>query len=309
MVDKSITSRLQLRHFHAFVAVCEERHVGRAAARLHLTQPAVSKTLAELEDIVGTRLLDRGRRGAATTANGEEFLPYAVAVLEALGRAGGVVGTRQRAAVETVRLGALPTVTPDLLPAALEQFRLRRPHARVTLQTASNAPLLHQLTTGAVDLVLGRMSDPSAMTGLTFEWLYVEPLAIAVRPGHPLVEEPLASIARVLDYALVVATPGTVPRHMTESYLRAQGAELPPNCLETMDLSLARLLVQRSDAVWFAPAGAVREDVARGQLHRLNVTTSGTEEPVGLLRRREGTLNAATLELVQVLRAAAAERH
>jgi LysR family transcriptional regulator, pca operon transcriptional activator len=306
MDQADLISRVRLRHLHAFVTVCEEGHVGRAAARLRLSQPAVSKTLAELEDIVGTRLVNRGRRGAQPTRQGEEFLPHAMAVLASLGRAAAAMSGERSPAFEAVHVGALPTVAPSLLPAALEELRRRRPDSRVVLQTAANAALLYQLTTGVLDVVVGRMSDPSLMKDLTFEWLHSEPLVLAVRPGHPLAGVALAGVESVLAFPLVVATAGTTPRHNAESFLRARGAALPSARLETLSVSVARLVVQRSDAVWFVPAGAIRDDQARGVLGVLDVPTAGTEEPVGLLRRRDGELNAATQELMQLLRDAAA---
>src|SRR5438132_13892644 len=69
-------SRIRLRHLTCFVVVAQERTLARAAARLHLSQPAVSKTLAELEDLAGRRLVERGRAGTALTPAGEQFLKY-----------------------------------------------------------------------------------------------------------------------------------------------------------------------------------------------------------------------------------------
>src|ERR1700728_5107501 len=84
-------SRIRLRHLTCFVAVAQERTLARAAARLHLSQPAVSKTLAELEDMAGRRLVERGRAGTQLTPAGEEFLRYAVSVTQALESAAAVL--------------------------------------------------------------------------------------------------------------------------------------------------------------------------------------------------------------------------
>src|ERR1700744_1284058 len=83
--------RIRLRHLACFVAVAQERTLARAAARLHLSQPAVSKTLAELEELAGGRLVERGRAGTQLTPAGEEFLRYAVDVTQALDSAAAVL--------------------------------------------------------------------------------------------------------------------------------------------------------------------------------------------------------------------------
>ena len=87
------------------------------------------------------------------------------------------------ARLQRLRIGALPSVAPSLLPAALAALRERLPQVQVQVQTGANAPLLDALRAGELDLVAGRMSDPQLMAGLTFELLYTEPLALVARAG------------------------------------------------------------------------------------------------------------------------------
>jgi LysR family transcriptional regulator, pca operon transcriptional activator len=301
-------SKLRLRHLHCFMAVAQTRSLRKAADKLHLSQPAMSKTLSELEEIVGVRLLERNRQGAQLTRDGEVFLPHAVAVLEALHAGQHAVGNAQASAGETVHVGALPTVAPDLLPFALTAFRERHADARVVIQTAANAPLLRMLAAGELDFVVGRMADPQMMVGLSFELLYVEPLVMAVRSRHPLVADAAPSLSDILRYPFVVSPKGTIPRHNAESYLQSRGLGIPANCTETLSVSVALQIVRHSDAVWFTPAGAVREHVLDRSLVQLAVPTKGTEEPVGLLLRSEGSLAAPAREFIRVLREAAVGR-
>jgi DNA-binding transcriptional LysR family regulator len=301
-------SRVRLRHLDCFVAVAQTRNLGRAAEKMRQTQPAMSKTLTELEEIVGVKLLERNRLGAQLTRDGEVFLEHAVAVLDALNTARMAIGSQQAPKNEAVYIGALPTVAPDLLPPALNAFRSRFPEAKVAVQTAANAALLQMLKAGEIDFALARMADPQMMPGLTFELLYVEPLVLAVRPAHPLAAANAASLADILAYPLVVSPKGTIPRHNTESLLQSHGLKMPSNCMETLTVSLARQVVRQSDAVWFTPIGAVREDFADGALSRLAVSTEGSEEPVGLLQRSEGAPAAPARALIALLRETAASR-
>jgi DNA-binding transcriptional LysR family regulator len=302
------SSRIRLRHLQCFVAVAQEQHLGKAADKLRLSQPAISKTLLELESLVGQRLVERGRFGARLTREGQAFLTHAVSVLDALEGARRATQAGSVAAPQAVYVGALPSVAPDLLPAALARFRKVCPDAKTDIQIAANAPLLDKLQAGEIDFVLGRMADPKMMVGVSFELLYVEPLAVAVRPGHPLLGTGKASLNEVIAYPLVVSTQGTVPRHNTESYLQSHGLRLPANCIETISVSLARLITLQSDAVWIAPAGAVRDDLARQVLQLLPVTSKGTEEPVGLLHRSDASLSPAAIELIKAVREIAAQR-
>src|SRR5690554_4557817 len=152
------------------------------------------------------------------------------------------------------------------------------------------------------------MADPAAVVGLSLELLYVEPLVAVARPDHPLLLEPGPGLHRIVEYPLIVSTRGTVPRHNTESFLRSRGLGLPSNCLETLSVSVARLVAMGTDAVWFTPMGAVREDVLAGALVRFPVVTEGTEEPVGLLRRSDAQLSQCATSLMKMLRETAAKR-
>ena len=306
MID--LSNSLRLRHFTAFLAVSDERHVGRAAERLHLTQPAVSKTLAELETIVGQRLIDRGRHGAKLTAYGETFLPYARAVLESVAAAGSALVGPTSIATPSVAVGALPTVAPDLLPAALARFTSLLPHARVTFRTAGNAGLLAMVRAGEVDLAIGRMSDPSLTIGLSFEQLYLDALVAVARPGHPLAGDSHVAFARILNYPLLVCSAGTTPRQNTDDLLQAHGLRLPPHVVETLDTAVGRRIVETSDTVWFVPAGAVRDDVAGGRLVLLPIDAAGTAEPVGVFTRVDRAPTRPALVFLDALRDLSAAR-
>lgn len=303
----TFNQRIRLRHINCFVAVAQERNIGRAAEHLRLSQPAISKTLSELEEILGAKLLERGRFGAQLTRDGEIFLGHAISVCDALIAARNSVGGGVAPRPETLQIGALPTLAPDLLAPALATFRRTHRDARVIVHTAANKPLLEMLKAGRVDFVIGRMAEPSDIVGLSFELLFVEPLVLVARRGHPLVERSAISLNDVLTYPLLVSTRGTIPRHHTESFLQSRGLRLPDNCTETISVSLGRIITKQSDAVWFIPVGAVRDDIDSGALVPLEVSTEGTEEPVGLLYRAEGGvpgLAAAFMAIVRELAAA-----
>jgi DNA-binding transcriptional LysR family regulator len=302
---------VQLRHLRCLVAVAQERHLARAAERLALSQPAVSKTLSELEAIVGTRLVERskaGRRGVqGLTAAGEQLLAHALRVLEALDASAQAVAPASGGRIERLRIGALPSVAPALLPVALARLRDSRPSVQIVVKSAANAVLLDELRAGELDLVVGRMSDPRLMGGLSFELLHTEPLVFAVRAGHPLASKAV-SVQAVLAYPLVVYGEGTIPRHNTESFLSARGLVLPSNALQTLDVAVARALVAVSDAVWITPLGAARGELADGRLVRLRIETAGTEEPVGLLQRSDAEPSALRGAMAALLREAAKEQ-
>jgi DNA-binding transcriptional LysR family regulator len=304
LTEDAAYSRIRLRHLTCFVVVAQERTLARAAARLHLSQPAVSKTLAELEDLAGRRLVERGRAGTALTTAGEQFLKYAVDVTQALKSAAAALTGTVPALTPVLRVGALPTAASGVLVQAIARLHERRPHAGVSLRTGDNPELLTALKSGEIDVAVGRIAEPAMMQGVSFELLYAESLAVVARPQHPLAiadGKPVSPLA-LLDYPLVIPGAGTAPRHDVEGFFEANGLTLPPGRTETQSVSVGRTLTLLSDAVWITPLHPVKLDLDRRWLRRLNVPVPGGAEPVGILSRSGVAPGELASQLMDTLR-------
>ena len=295
------SQRIRLRHLHTFVAVAQQGTLGRAAETLNLSQPALSKTLNELEQLTGTRLFERGRLGAQLTLVGEQFLTHAVKVLDALNSAGQALNRKEGLNNDIVRIGALPTAALGILPTVIGQFHKQQKDITLQVATMNNTMLLAGLKSGEIDIGIGRMSDPELMSGLHYELLFLESLKLVVRPGHPLLQETV-TLSRVREWPVVVSPKGTVPRQNAEALLQSQGCKMPAGCIETLSASLSRQLTVDFDYVWFVPSGAVKDDLRRGVLTALPIATQGAGEPIGILTRVDATLTPGTQTLLSAIR-------
>lgn len=295
------SQRIRLRHLHTFVAVAQQGTLGRAAETLNLSQPALSKTLNELEQLTGTRLFERGRLGAQLTLVGEQFLTHAVKVLDALNSAGQALNRKEGLNNDIVRIGALPTAALGILPTVIGQFHKQQKDITLQVATMNNTMLLAGLKSGEIDIGIGRMSDPDLMSGLNYELLFLESLKLVVRPGHPLLQETV-TLSRVMEWPVVVSPKGTVPRQNAETLLQSQGCKMPAGCIETLSASLSRQLTVDFDYVWFVPSGAVKDDLLRGVLSALPIATQGAGEPIGILTRVDATLTPGTQTLLSAIR-------
>ncbi len=299
--------RVQLRHLHCFLAVARSGHLRGAAQALAVTQPAVTKTLAELEDILGVRLFERGRRGAEPTAAARALLPYASAVVAGLAEA--VHSVSSMAQHERVVLGALPTLAPSFVPAVVQSLvDVAGVPLRVQVLTDRNRALLERLRAGALEAVIGRLAEPDQMVGLSFEHLYAEPLVAVVRPGHPLLHTGSAPPPDLGGHLLALPLPGTLIRHSADSLLARLGVGPPMREVETLSASLGTELALRADAVWLTPLGAAEPALLDGRLVRLPWPPGATDEPVGLLLRADLSPRPAVQRLVAVVREQAARR-
>lgn len=293
--------RIRLRHLHTFVAVAQQGTLGRAAETLSLSQPALSKTLNELEDLAGVRLFERGRLGAQLTTMGEQFLTHAVRVLDALNHAGQSFTLPHEKSPEVMRLGVLTTVALGMLPSILDRFHQQQPQAIVQVATLHNNVLIAALKAGEFDVGIGRMADPELMTGLTYELLFLESLRLVVRPDHPLLSDNV-TLSKALAWPVVISPEGTAPRRIAEAMLQEQGCVLPGTLVETSSTSLARQLALRYNYVWFVPSGAIKEDLLHNALAALPIASHGPGEAVGIMTRSGASLTLSAEILLATIR-------
>lgn len=290
------------RHVRCFLEVARLQSVQQAADALAISQPAVSKTLRELEDRVGAALFERAGRRLRLTPAGRIFQKHAGLSLTELDR--GIRAIRGPVGGGVVSVGVLPTVATRVLPRAVLAFAQAMPDACLRASTGPNHYLLSQLREGRLDLVVGRLAAPPEMAGLVFEQLYAEAVVAVVRAGHPILAAPGADLA---GWPLILPPPGAIIRPVVEQHFLSHGRELPRPQVETVSLALGRGLVLASDAVWFISRGVVAEEMAIGALVALDLGGLALAGPVGLTLRSGQTVPDALTVLMQNLRDAAQE--
>ncbi|MDX3907894.1 MAG: pca operon transcription factor PcaQ [Pigmentiphaga sp.] len=298
--------RIKLRHLQCLVAIAAHRHMGQAAEALGISQPAVSKTLAELEDVVQAQLVIRSKRGVWLTEKGQVLLRYAGSSLRTLREGLDHISSTVRDEVAVIAIGTLPTVAPTIGPMAASVFKRSWPSVRLSVHTGVNAGLLALLRRGELDLVLGRVAEPSEMLGLSYEHLYEEPVVMVARPGHPLAGAPRVEPAEVAACGMVLPLPGTAIRRTIDSYLVRHGVGLGRAAIETLSDAFARAYVAHTDAVWMIALGVVEHDLRAGSLVQLACDTSNTSASVGLTLRSDSVPSHAVKALIECIRAAAA---
>lgn len=158
--------RIKFRHLDAFSSIARAGSLKEAAEELHLSQPAISKTLKELEALVGAALMERDRSGAKLTQEGEVFLQFAEQCTAALRH--GLHSVRSGgAAAAHLKVGALPSVASNLLPAAAAMFAKNSPDTLLEIHEGPHQDLTSRLRAGRLDLVVGRLGRPETMQGLS----------------------------------------------------------------------------------------------------------------------------------------------
>ncbi|MFF7635629.1 LysR substrate-binding domain-containing protein [Kitasatospora sp. NPDC008050] len=268
---------MDLRRLRYFVAVAEELHFGRAAARLHMSQPPLSRRIRELEDSLGTRLFDRSAQGVRLTAAGTVLLAEARELLEAAERASERV--RQTAGLRTIVVGTVAGAGRGLGPRAAEAFRRSHPNALVRLRETGISDPTAGLRAGTVDVALTRL--PFDTAGLAVRVLANEPVVAVVPAGDHLARRESVAVAELADrpwmrlpqdadpawrrYWLGQAGRGAAASS-SSSAAPATGSPQAPDCGGPVVRAVAECLhaVVWQGAVGILPAGAARHHRTEG---------------------------------------------
>ena len=219
---------MELRHLRYFVAVAEAENVSRAALKLHVSQPGVSRQIRDLEEELGIALLERGAKSVRLTAAGSVFFQEA---REVLARAEEAVRKAREVAVGgsgEIAVGYAPSLTVQILPPALRRFQERFPQARVTLHDLSTEEMLAQLRSGKLQVALLVRPTPAMLRGLKFQELARYPMCVAVAPRHPLAKSKTLTLAQVAREPLIAYSRKEYPEyHEDLAAMFAKGKSRP----------------------------------------------------------------------------------
>ncbi|MFG2090710.1 MULTISPECIES: LysR substrate-binding domain-containing protein [unclassified Spirillospora] len=255
-----LSGRLKLRHLVLVVAIADQGSILRAAEHLHLAQPAVTRSLREVENILGVELFTRGPRGATPTLFGDAFIEHARAVLAELRRAGERITGLADGEVGTVTIGTLLAGSNVLLPRAIAALKEDRPGITVIVQEATFDAQVPRLLDGEIDLILGRLNPIDDLRGLRQITLYGEPVQLVARRDHPARRRPSLGLADLLDYPWVLPLEQTALRSELEQVFRAEGLVLPGNLVECTSVLTVRTLVRDTDMIAALPELVARTD-------------------------------------------------
>lgn len=275
---------IKLRHLRAFTAIADEGNLSAVARAQGITQPALSRTLAELEDLLQTPLFRRENRRLILTDQGAVFRRHVHQALQLLD--GGAAALRPDAGAGVVRVGVLPTAATQLLPRVALRLREVSPQTLLQIETGPHTYLVRLLRDGQIDLMIGRMPDAAEMAGLAFQHLYEDPVVLVARAGHPLADQPPATLLRQVPVVLPPET--AIIRRPVDEYLAALNLIGLQAAFETAALAIGRGILADLDAVWFISRGVVAAELARGDLIQIATGAGYLSGAVGLTHRQSG---------------------
>lgn len=287
---------LSARQLRAFVALADEKHFTRAAQRCHLTQPAFSALIRQLEESAGVRLFDRNTRHVELTIEGQVLDATARRLLADMDLV--MEDLRDHAARRRgrVALAALPSLAAGWLPGLLARFRETYPGISVDLRDALLDPCLDLVQAGQVDFaVASRRPD---MNELDSEFLHADRYFLVCRADHPLAEADQARLRDILRYPMIQLARGSSVRKHLDAAL---GADAPAPVFEVEHLATATGLVRAGLGIAVVPAMTLFH-FGGADLRIVPLAGKALTRPLYLVRRKGRTLSVAAQALYDLLR-------
>ncbi|WP_198119955.1 LysR family transcriptional regulator [Massilia rhizosphaerae] len=302
-----LKARLKTRQLLLLIALDDYRNIHRAADELHMTQPAASKQIKDLEEMLDVKLFERLPRGMEPTIYGETMIRHARMALTSLALAHDDIVTLKAGLTGQVEVGVIMTPAMALLPRAIARVKEEAPLLRIGVQLETSNLLLNKLQHGTLDFMIGRIFDTGDTSGLIYEELTEEPACAVVRPGHPLLERKSLTLQDIAPLPWIVPPHGSILRYRFDMMFRRAGLEPPANVVDTTAMLMITALLQQTDSLHVMPIEVAQYYASLNVMRILPIDIPCKMDAFGIIRQQDHLLSPGADLLLRAVRAAAKE--
>jgi DNA-binding transcriptional LysR family regulator len=305
-VDR-IGSRLKLRDLHILLAVVQQGSMAKAAAQLAISQPAVSKAIADMEHTFGLRLLDRSRGGVEPTAYGRALVTRGQVIFDELKLGIEELAFLADPTVGKLRIASTESVAAGLLPAALERFSREQPGIRVDVaQAVMNTAHYRDLRERSIDLLIGRIPDPFDESDLEATIVYDDQVVVAAGKESKWARSRKLALSDLAKERWVLPPDDSMPAVLAGELFRAGGANFPRAPITTLSIHLCCQLAASSNFVTMLPGSILRFNNLYQSLKVLPIKLVPQRRPVGIVTLKSRTPPPAARIFIQCVHRTAA---
>lgn len=303
---ETLLPHLQLKQLRQLIAISDKGSIRQAADKLSIAQPALSRSIRNLEDTLQVKLMNRGPRGVQMTEYGEALVSYARIIEANIRFAAEEIEDIRGSGDGQVRIGIGPFEGNSIAHIAIDRLLERRPNAQINVTVGSFEPLLANLLSGELDIMLGPHTENDVLPGIKFEILSHSRPVIAVGKDHPLAQANEVTVEMLADYEWVLPRRGNRARTRLENIFIRHGL-FPPKCpIENSPNALSVALLKQRKLVALLPRQLIEHEVEAGTIRILPVETDEFLLPVQLTTREFGRLSPACRDMIAEIRAVCA---
>ncbi|MGR7713068.1 LysR substrate-binding domain-containing protein [Klebsiella aerogenes] len=295
------TQKLKLQHLKMLVALGEQGNLTQVAKMMNITQPALSKWLTQFEEEVGMPLFERHSKGLRPSEGGKLLLQHAQRLINDMSRSQYEIERfKQGGLVGSLMIGCSPVAT-DCVAQAILALLKEMPTLHLNIEEKVMTPLLHDLLSGVVDVVVGRVGGRALELPLNYRVLYTEPVCFVARPDHPLASMPRLSWADLATWRWIVWPTGTPIRQSIDNALVDNGVMLPENTIESASMNVTSNLLQSSDMISILSLRLAQHYAEHRQLTILNLPRIEQKGSVGGFWRKSEVPSLALTRFLHYL--------
>jgi DNA-binding transcriptional LysR family regulator len=283
--------RMKLHDLHVLMAVVQAGSMSKASALLHTTQPAISRSVAELERAVGVRLLDRSVRGVKPTEYGRALLDGGAAAFDDLRQAMQKIEFLADPTAGEVRIGSTTFLAASFVSALVDRLSRRYPRMVFHLVTGYVETLHRELSERNVDLLIVRSFRPIADERLDFEFLFDDSYVVVAGAQNRWVQRRRIELAELVNESWVLPPPRSVIGSIVMEAFRASGLDYPRATVITDSPHMRISLLATGRFVTVFPASALRFPTRRTELKVLPVELPMARQPNGIVTLKNRALS------------------
>jgi DNA-binding transcriptional LysR family regulator len=287
-----IGRRLKLRELHILLAVAERGSMAKAAHDLAISQPVVSKTIADLERTLGVRLLDRSRQGIEPTPFGRALLRRSFAAFDELREGIKEIEFLTKPTTGDVRVGALAAAVAGLLPTVIDDMRNRYPRFTIHVTQLLTSPDVYEiLRQRAVDFIIGQMLSRTREKDLDVEILFDDRRFIVAGARSRWANRRKIALADLIDEPWLLPDPKTEVGSIVAELFQASGLDVPRAAVVGNALEMYWALLATGRFLAVLPQSVLRFSIQRPTIKILPVKLAAQPRPVGIVTLRSRTLS------------------
>jgi DNA-binding transcriptional LysR family regulator len=296
--------RVKLRDLHIALAVAEAGSMSKAAERLAVSYPVVSKTISELEQTLGVRLFDRSISGVQPTPYGRALLNCGVAVFDEMRQGLKQIEFIKQPDAGELRIGSSELMDAGLLSAIIERFSQKYPRAVLQVMHSNIVTLQYvDLRNRDVELILGRIQAPFAEEDLIAETLFHESMVVVTGTTNRWARRRLIELRELIDEPWVLAQPDSLPRRLQEEAFRESGLEAPRANVVLVSLQLYTMLLATGRWIGMIPGSIMRYGAKGMSLKILPIKVLSPPRAVGVVTLKNRTLSPLAARFIDCARA------
>lgn len=266
---------ITLRHLRVIAALADLKLVARVSEALNVTQPAISKQIAELEKIVGVPVVTRDRNRLYLTPIGDRLADHAKLTLGQLDRAAFDIEAMASGVSGSVSIGVVSSVAPTLLPGAIALFKRSTPQASISVTEGHFVELFPRLEAGSLDILIARIWQPQELPGIAQMALFSEPVVVVAGRNHPLVTKEELTWADTAAMPWILPQANSVARRAVDALFASNALTPPSNTIASLSLALNLELLQAMPALGLMPERLAKAHAAKGEIAALPLDTRG----------------------------------